>query len=160
MHCPACKLWNPDGAMRCDCGYDFQSQSIQASYLPTAQEKGVRLLVRNAFRTNGRFSNGEFATVFLGAHAVTFSLAVVTRFLEDTSGTLPAQILAALLAVVCLGWILFSIPLTICAGIRRLHDLDKSGWILLLAFLPCLNVIMILYLLIARGKPVGETRWG
>lgn len=29
MKCPNCKLLNPPGAMRCDCGYDFATGEIQ-----------------------------------------------------------------------------------------------------------------------------------
>lgn len=36
--CPKCKLINPDIAERCDCGYDFPSNTMQASYL-TARER-------------------------------------------------------------------------------------------------------------------------
>jgi hypothetical protein len=32
--CPTCHLANPDGALRCDCGYDFGSGVMKASYLP------------------------------------------------------------------------------------------------------------------------------
>ena len=33
MECPHCRLLNPPSAQRCDCGYDFLSRSMQASYL-------------------------------------------------------------------------------------------------------------------------------
>lgn len=31
--CPKCRLVNPPHAQRCDCGYDFVSRTVQASYL-------------------------------------------------------------------------------------------------------------------------------
>ena len=33
MDCPECKLINPPGAERCDCGYDFKTGTMQESYL-------------------------------------------------------------------------------------------------------------------------------
>ena len=33
MECKHCGLLNPDTAMRCDCGYDFAAQTMQAPYL-------------------------------------------------------------------------------------------------------------------------------
>ena len=39
MECPHCGLLNPPSAQRCDCGYDFLSQSLQASYLE--ERRGV-----------------------------------------------------------------------------------------------------------------------
>ena len=33
MDCPHCKLINPDTALRCDCGYDFQLKTMKQSYL-------------------------------------------------------------------------------------------------------------------------------
>ena len=35
--CPTCNLINPFSALRCDCGYDFSTQTMQESYLPTTQ---------------------------------------------------------------------------------------------------------------------------
>jgi hypothetical protein len=34
--CPRCKLINPPSAARCDCGFDFESSVMKASYLDTA----------------------------------------------------------------------------------------------------------------------------
>lgn len=37
MKCPNCNLLNPENAERCDCGYDFPTQTIKASYLTVQQ---------------------------------------------------------------------------------------------------------------------------
>jgi len=31
MECPKCGLFNPDNALRCDCGYDFESREVVGS---------------------------------------------------------------------------------------------------------------------------------
>ena len=45
---------------------------------------------------------------------------------------------------------------------KRLHDLGKSGWICLVVFIPVINVIAIISLLVARGddfdNPYGPSR--
>ncbi len=33
LMCPKCHLVNPDSALRCDCGYDFESGTVRESYL-------------------------------------------------------------------------------------------------------------------------------
>jgi hypothetical protein len=38
MKCPNCGLINPDSALRCDCGYDFNSSKIEKSYIPKKQK--------------------------------------------------------------------------------------------------------------------------
>ena len=44
--CPQCGLMSPDEALRCDCGYDFVTHTMQASYLvkpaTPASDKWVR----------------------------------------------------------------------------------------------------------------------
>ncbi|WP_338847176.1 DUF805 domain-containing protein [Massilia sp. W12] len=43
--------------------------------------------------------------------------------------------------------------------IRRLHDLDKTGWLCLLMLLPLVNLLFMLYLLFAPGTD-GDNRYG
>ena len=42
QRCPACRLYNPDSALRCDCGYDFVAKQQRPFYLvaETARRHG------------------------------------------------------------------------------------------------------------------------
>ena len=74
--------------------------------------------------------------------------------------------LAKLLIGIVLGWIpfigiLISIALfipSIAVGIRRLHDIGKSGWWYLLILLPLVNLVLI-YFFILDSQP-GENQYG
>jgi uncharacterized membrane protein YhaH (DUF805 family) len=46
----------------------------------------------------------------------------------------------------------------IAAGVRRLHDTDKSGWWLLLGFVPFIGLLLLYFLAIA-GTPT-DNRFG
>jgi hypothetical protein len=46
MECKNCGLLNPDTAMRCDCGYDFATQTVQASYLEKPGRPASKTWVR------------------------------------------------------------------------------------------------------------------
>lgn len=35
--CPRCGLWSPADALRCDCGWDFASSAMKASYVEPAK---------------------------------------------------------------------------------------------------------------------------
>jgi uncharacterized membrane protein YhaH (DUF805 family) len=48
---------------------------------------------------------------------------------------------------------------SIAVAVRRLHDLDRSGWWLLLAFVPLVGVIILIVWMCTRGTP-GANRFG
>jgi uncharacterized membrane protein YhaH (DUF805 family) len=48
---------------------------------------------------------------------------------------------------------------SIAVGVRRLHDLDRSGWWLLLGFIPLIGAIVLIVWFCGRGTP-GATRFG
>ncbi len=44
-------------------------------------------------------------------------------------------------------------------GIKRLHDLDKSGWLYLLGIIPIVNFFFGIYLIVWKGTE-GDNRYG
>lgn len=44
-------------------------------------------------------------------------------------------------------------------AVRRLHDINKSGWFLLLPFIPIIGLVYIIYLL-AKPGDVGDNQYG
>jgi uncharacterized membrane protein YhaH (DUF805 family) len=99
----------------------------------------------------GRASRGEYWKFFL-LYILLFIIAsimdgVLDLFDEDVGiGTLGALLV--------IGLILPSIAVTI----RRLHDIDKSGWWILISFVPLLNLVILVFALL-RGTQ-GDNRYG
>jgi hypothetical protein len=55
--CPRCGLFSPAEALRCDCGYDFESRTVQPSYLEAhvvQKHGGVANVLELSARTNIR----------------------------------------------------------------------------------------------------------
>ncbi|MGE5397279.1 MAG: DUF805 domain-containing protein [Chitinophagales bacterium] len=48
---------------------------------------------------------------------------------------------------------------SLAVSIRRLHDVGKSGWFILIAFIPIIGAIWLLILMCTDGKP-GENQYG
>jgi hypothetical protein len=58
MRCPRCKLENPSTALRCDCGYDFATDTVQQSFVdaPRVGEPVTQVQVRMLLRSGVLFS--------------------------------------------------------------------------------------------------------
>lgn len=48
---------------------------------------------------------------------------------------------------------------SIAVSVRRLHDTDRSGWWLLISFVPCVGFFVLLYFMIQDSTP-GANRFG
>lgn len=64
-------------------------------------------------------------------------------------------IIGILLLIVSLGLLIPGIAITI----RRLHDLDKSGWWILIFLIPLVNLIMMLVWFTQKGSE-GDNQFG
>jgi uncharacterized membrane protein YhaH (DUF805 family) len=47
----------------------------------------------------------------------------------------------------------------IAVGVRRLHDIGKSGWWLLVAFAPCIGALILIYFFVQDSQP-GSNEYG
>ena len=58
-----------------------------------------------------------------------------------------------------LGITLFTLIPAISAGVRRLHDTNRSGFFLLISFIPFIGGLILLFFLISEGTK-GKNRFG
>lgn len=80
---------------------------------------------------------------------------LVVMILASVLGTLLAQITLYLAYPVSA----IATVSAVMLGIRRCHDLNRSGWFYLLMFIPIIDFFVALYLLFAAGTP-GPNQYG
>lgn len=61
-------------------------------------------------------------------------------------------------ALYCITGLLLFLP-SLAVGVRRMHDINKSGWMLLVSLIPLAGGIWLLILLIKEGTQ-GENQYG
>jgi uncharacterized membrane protein YhaH (DUF805 family) len=95
---------------------------------------------------DGRACRTEYWTYALFSALIS----LVLTFVEGLVDELPPLVGAYSLAV-----FLPSIAVTV----RRLHDTDRSGWWLLIAFVPCIGAIALLLMMVCDSDS-GRNRYG
>lgn len=75
-----------------------------------------------------------------------------------TYGAAPPLSFFILLGVMVLGYLALFVP-TIAVQVRRFHDQDKSGWFILLGFIPYVGGIVLFVFMCLDGTP-GPNRFG
>ena len=68
MECPRCALINPDTALRCDCGFDFTSKTVEKAYFTQELPADIRgyfraLVVLNAIVALAAFAQRDIAAI-------------------------------------------------------------------------------------------------
>ena len=131
--------------------------------------------MQNSFKVEGRACRAEILSLM----AVQFLISLIfgTLFtvfvfipvaISSFSGQeSPAGVFGLVLYLVYLVFVLALLPAGITLSIRRLHDIDMSGWYILLFFvlslIPFVNFVVslvVLYLFYIRLGSEGENKFG
>lgn len=107
------------------------------------------------FITNALYSSIALFIVFLFGLVAFATSAVEITDLQSFFFSTMGIITGILFLIAVIG----SLILTVKVTIRRLHDLDKNGWLCLLFLIPFVNVLFALYILCAPGTK-GPNRYG
>jgi uncharacterized membrane protein YhaH (DUF805 family) len=115
------------------------------------------------FSPEGRIARLPYFLYNLGLGVLSAIISLGLNALEKNSATAVEAnqtdlilLIAAILAIVI--FIAMAVAGFILV-IKRLHDLDRSGWLSLIGLIPLVNIIFGLYLLFAKGTP-GPNRFG
>jgi uncharacterized membrane protein YhaH (DUF805 family) len=92
---------------------------------------------------NGRDTRREFWMYELFCMIITAPLYVLSVFSHD------------LIVLYCL-WIIASVLPSTAIAVRRLHDVDKSGWWILIDFIPIVGIIVLIVFLATAGNTKGN----
>lgn len=103
---------------------------------------------------NGRARRKEFWMYYLFYVIGIIALEIIALILMSISDVL-GGIVFGIMGLAVLGLI---IP-TLAVGVRRLHDVGKSGWMLLVSLIPVIGGIWLLILLITEGEK-GDNQYG
>ena len=111
-------------------------------------QTAVRTVLQQKYADfNGRAPRSEYWWWVLAYAIVYIAAAIIGGILGKIGMFLP--LLVALAVIV---------P-TLAVGVRRLHDVDKSGWWLLIGLVPFVGGLILLYFFVQRGT-AGTNQFG
>lgn len=118
----------------------YPSELTFIPYIGNEQFNYFLRVLRRAFDFNTRSTRAEFWWFTLFEFVTAFGIALIVPFLSPLYS------------------LLLLIP-AIAVFIRRLHDIGKSGWWLLLIFVPLIGAIVLLVFMIKETQQT-ENQWG
>ncbi|WP_341729440.1 DUF805 domain-containing protein [Brooklawnia sp.] len=98
---------------------------------------------------SGRASRREWVTWWLSCFVIDLVLGALTNMTANANGNSPLSIVTGLFSLAIL------LP-SIAVMARRLHDTGRSGWLILLNFIPVVGWIIVIVLCLGAGQPVGN----
>ena len=113
-------------------------------------------MLAEIFTTQGRLNRLSYLkyiiVLSLASFVVSFIIGFIGALLTGDADSTFVNILA----------LIVTFPFTvgaIMAAIRRLHDLNRSGWFMFAAIIPLLNLVLGIYLLFFKGTE-GYNQYG
>jgi uncharacterized membrane protein YhaH (DUF805 family) len=138
-------------------GYDAGSRGyLQGGPVPGITQ-AVQLQLQNVLNFEGRASLSAYWWYVLAFVVADIAGWIVMAIFTAILHSVPALVI---LLYLVFALALFAAALTsLSVSVRRLHDSDKSGWLLLLGFIPFLGGLAVLILTLLPGTP-GPNRFG
>lgn len=163
---------DPDEFKHTNAAGEADTDAYSAQAAPKAGKKflnlgeGLNLLFKDSsadkeavfkelfFTSKGRLNRKSYIYRSIFLSLVLFVVQGVLTFAANTIGALEL-----LFAVVAFGFSLFGFVSNIMMGVRRLHDLDLSGWWMLLLCVPLINLFFAIYIYFFKGTE-GPNQYG
>lgn len=163
---------DPDEFKHTNAAGEADTDAYSAQAAPKAGKKflnlgeGLNLLFKDSsadkeavfkelfFTSEGRLNRKSYIYRSFFLSIVLLVVQGILTFAAETFGAL--DLLFSIIAFV-LG--IFQLAANIMIGVRRLHDLDKCGWWMLLLIVPLVNLFFCLYLLFFKGTE-GPNEYG
>ena len=122
----------------------LKSVSIRVNESPTD-------LIKNTyFNHRGRLSRSQFLIALVSLELVTFLIGLLCTSLF---------FLGPLKYIVLIGCALACVYGSFVVIIKRLHDIDLTGWFSVIIYIPVLNLFFFFYLLLKKGDE-GKNQFG
>jgi uncharacterized membrane protein YhaH (DUF805 family) len=134
--------------------YQGQPRQAQAAPYPSAPTMGFVGAIKTVFGKyatfQGRARRPEYWWWILFYYIVLIGLSIIDAVLTAALGV------PGFLSII--GILALFLP-TLAVAVRRLHDTDRSGWMLLIALIPLVGSIILIVFLCQRGTE-GPNRFG
>lgn len=118
------------------------SYAILVAYFLALKPAVEVALGRMLFSFRGRVKRQFFWIVSLTLLAVNIIAWVITSDLSGKNSRTSSSGVGVIVAVICiLLWFLVSVWISLATQVKRWHDLDKSGWWVLIGLIPIIGTI-------------------
>lgn len=101
-----------------------------------------------SYNYNGRLNRAKYWKYILFGLIISFALNSIMNLLGIPANSVIRSLISLAFSILCYPF-----------SVRRLHDLDKSGWYNLLAFVPIVNFFFCIYVGFFKGTD-GPNQYG